>query len=528
MWITITSVTYWTVDKSEQLMLKPTDFEHLQKGSLKKEGIRNLLDRNQDEISMNESIRSYMEHLPKTEQARYVVCDDNVKRPTNIHLHKGFYQRLMYVIDDDYYKPGEIFIMNFYYDDRFFKDKGTSYIRGIVSVRCPYGERSDRNDWNWAMKTLAEINTVLWYEHFTSPISTKCYFKNAAGLARKVEAVYYYQYHIVCPVPNITPLPSKATLTQSDCEVTDTYITIVYPDAPSHPGSNNTDIGICTASLYGSLSDQDVPHTVSWFESIFMFGVTEVTLNIASLSFQGDHIKKVFQYYTAIGKLTLTHYPPAHRTLYNATKTQIDAATESFNKLTTGDCFYRNIRRYWWVLIIDMDELPVPKTGSTYQESLRFLMQNKPRAKNAHCFGVKSVVFPRNTDSGNKDYPRYLPYLRLTKRIPIHPIIVRRGKKKGRLTNEVYKSFHNPRNVVSSGHHFCSFTHKKSRKHIVKEYIPEDVMVIHHYRDRCKFIEDCQSQEKQDFVHDDYLVKFYGQVIKSQVEMVLRKVGYLK
>ena len=68
--------------------------------------------------------------------------------------------------------------------------------------------------------------------------------------------------------------------------------------------------------------------------------------------------------------MTFTHYPPIN-THWDSPEEDA-SATVTTTKITTGDCIYRNIKRYWYVLIIDMDEIPVPVRFDTYQVGKSF------------------------------------------------------------------------------------------------------------------------------------------------------------
>ena len=102
-------------------------------------------------------------------------------------------------------------------------------------------------------------------------------------------------------------------------------------------------IGVCMASLYGKLSEEDVPYFVNWMETLHVLGVGHVSMNNASLSFSDDVIRSAFAYYSDIGWLTMTHYPPIVN--HWESPKEDDAATEGINKMATGDCVYRFVHK---------------------------------------------------------------------------------------------------------------------------------------------------------------------------------------
>lgn len=56
-----------------------------------------------------------------------------------------------------------------------------------------------------------------------------------------------------------------------------------------------------------------------------------------------NNLFQAFDYYQKSGFLKLTHYPPVEPPPWR----DQDFATETINKLTTSDCFFRNMHRYW-------------------------------------------------------------------------------------------------------------------------------------------------------------------------------------
>ena len=139
-----------------------------------------------------------------------------------------------------------------------------------------------------------------------------------------------------------------------------------------------------------SMNRTMLAYFVNWMEALSLFGVIEVSMNNATFLFQDDDIARAFQYYIDRGRLIFTHYPVIHERWTRSRKYD-DDASESVNKLTTGDCFYRNIKRYWFTLIIDIDELPVPQKRDTYTQVIEDLISKYPRGVEEYTIAISSI-----------------------------------------------------------------------------------------------------------------------------------------
>jgi hypothetical protein len=250
-------------------------------------------------------------------------------------------------------------------------------------------------------------------------------------------------------------------------------------------------------------------------EALAILGVNEVSINNASLEFTDTMIAESFRYYQSIGRLTFTHFPPVHQT-WNS-PLQDDAATEAVNKITTGDCIYRNIKKYWYTLIIDMDELPVPTYFDTYQDFILNYTNRFPELKEAHSLAVRTAFFYLDQEPGNPEYGEHLPMLRLTNRFRVEPMEVDGVG--------LSKSFHYTKLLVAAGHHLTRGTNSGESEDLVHHFISPDDILIHHYRKRCKYTSYCENSWNQT-IHDGSVPKKFGKKLQENVEFVLNKIGY--
>ena len=95
--------------------------------------------------------------------------------------------------------------------------------------------------------------------------------------------------------------PEFVTLSTEKCALRFTnYIPVVIP-RPRDP-DNPQMIGNCMQSLYGNFSDAFAFMFVNWMETLWLYGVSEVTVNLNNFT-NNPLGERVFKYYQRHGKL---------------------------------------------------------------------------------------------------------------------------------------------------------------------------------------------------------------------------------
>ena len=125
--------------------------------------------------------------------------------------------------------------------------------------------------------------------------------------------------------------------------------------------------GMCLAGgpLYGTMTSQDdADWLIEWFEINRIFGVTEFNFPNATLQVS-PQIQQILDYYQIIGVLNITQvFNPDHIFFAN------NFRVENFRHVLLNECLYMNMYRYQYVLVIDIDEIIVPKFTSNYSKAL--------------------------------------------------------------------------------------------------------------------------------------------------------------
>lgn len=152
-----------------------------------------------------------------------------------------------------------------------------------------------------------------------------------------------------------------------------------------------------------------------------------------------------------------------------------------------------------------------------YQDLISDFIQTNPNATKVHSLASRSTFFYLSQPPGKPEYGRHLPLLRSTNRFRIEPLEVD--------GIGLSKSFHNTRTMVAAGHHLTRQTHAAGSQHVRFQFLPTDDILIHHYRNKCKYQKYCEAHWNETIFDDILSIKF-GHKIQKHVEKVLGIIGY--
>ena len=206
---------------------------------------------------------------------------------------------------------------------------------------------------------------------------------------------------------------------------------------------------VCVAPLFGSVGDK----LIEWIEMNCILGADFFVFYKSSMP---EKYEKILTYYSKRGLAEVNQWnnPLGQKLIhYNGQMAAIN------------DCILRHRFKSDFVAILDLDEFIIPrnKTDTTWHE----MMKRLPRASS---YIFKSVVFPtkwgrQKTDENSKSGMKY--------NLDIFNKIQRE-----RDTDTRSKIILNPRTIDIGGIHFVH-EHKEG----VAVVVPEDIGLVHHYRE---------------------------------------------
>ena len=363
-----------------------------------------------------------------------------------------------------------------------------------------------------------QIVLLLWYENVVSPIS---------ALARRDTVIWVKFWRIrgrqLAFIPYYVALsdnqiPKYVSLADRLCPVglLTTYFKVILPKPLN---KTNTRIGACIKPLFGNFTFRNASYLVSWMESLRYFGVQRAHIIYDALS-TDSCIEKIFQYYVNLGYITFEHIP--HQLYETEVPVNMtDAMSQSVVGPIVNDCFYRRLNDYRYTLHIDYDEILVPRYNASYLDVISRYMASHPRDVRACSVCSRSAFFYTNTAPGSPEEPEWLPIFRYTMRQPTEIPGVTHPTGTG-----VRKCFQS--NLYSRYmyiHNSAGLTEGAVTAGPLVFLNPDDDILIHHYRSKCKLKARCRTEGKRAFKDETFAKVFRFDLLK-RVKAVLSSVGY--
>ena len=336
--------------------------------------------------------------------------------------------------------------------------------------------------------------------------------QNVDGARRlAVNHTLFWNVLISCPAPTMTDLITHVSITQNPHVIPNNYLNVIYP---KHPSTYEHKYGMCQSNgvLYGKIEDDQASWFIEWFELNHILGISEFTLYNSTVQVT-DSIKRVFNYYKQRGLLKLHHIPPPFLQYSNEDQN----ATQIPMKLALNDCLYRNMYRYKYAIVIDMDEIIVPQVHDNYDGLVEYL---KPHLKRLFDNELPSLSF--GSYAFYKTYPESA--------INIHTDLLTSRKTYYNHQAFKQKTFFNPRHCLSAFSHFCL---KPLKEEISwrQRFRPEVSGAVHHYRAECEsgtnqrlFNErSCQNWERQKQLNTR--MYFFCDLLSKKIQSVKQNLG---
>lgn len=317
---------------------------------------------------------------------------------------------------------------------------------------------------------------------------------------------FYNQLLVSCYLPDAVEDATHVSLLPPASQMipTTNALPIVFPSPPTaveETGPFEHEFAICVPIAYNTI---DPVMLVSWIEMNRLLGVTVINVYNASL---GPAADKVFDHYK---DFVVVHQivPPVPERNFDGTGI---GSTAGLN-----DCMMRNFNRCRYILIIDFDELVVPRRSNVtnYQSVLaNGSIKNCPPNltdvcnKAVHSYAVLNTFFFKHFQP-ETDYPPHLPYLHYRRR-------VEHIQKQA-----LGKSFVNPRMCLSAFNHHCYIPLENT----FKSKISADDALVHHYRN-------CRAEKEKHCTYsdtlDDVMLRYEGFLTNSALP-VLKQLSLVK
>ncbi|XP_037933200.1 uncharacterized protein LOC119668933 [Teleopsis dalmanni] len=405
---------------------------------------------------------------------------------------------------------------NVYYQD--FENKNVSF--------ALYGAYYDnRTDVSGAplIRVLSMVNQIdekfpksycqLWYENKTQPVIIPIveyktiWYKKWGNSAR---SVYPYLLSCIIPEENMNDIPITVSLVKEECDRATNNLKISY-ELPEKP-KTKSGFAVCVKALMYPFEDLSA-RIVEWLELLRLLGADKIIMYKYKTH---KNVTKVLDYYQSTGFIDVRPHTFARGepNLSNLQSFLIksDRLNKRLNELVTyNDCFYRNMYKYKYIALIDVDEVIMPLGNWTnWYDIIKFGEQltdadAKCSTNAGYCF--QNVYFPKYAEEPPyyNDLPSYFYMLQHVKRVEKH---LRRGM--------ATKCLHNTEYALSLHNHYSLSWVGCGAKDINSTYVQ-----MQHYREP----DDKDTLEQP--VIDANIMRFKDQILDRSVK-VFRKLGFIK
>ena len=276
------------------------------------------------------------------------------------------------------------------------------------------------------------------------------------GIGVKLNETTYREYILSCPAEGHTR-PAAVSVLASESDKNETFVMPVeYPQRAGE--GNQSELAVCVSVSYGS---HELVRLIEWTEMQRILGVSKITIYNNSLNLQAG---EVFRFYSAIGGFVEL------RQSHDFVAEHGEPAVYLHMSPVINDCLYRNMYEFRKIVVIDLDEVILPRKHVDITSMLAYLeKQSKDNLHSAKNYIFRNAYFFLDLPP-DFSRPAEMTFLRYRKRMTISP----------RLSS--VKSIIDPMLCSHMHNHVCwKFTNKPRRLHSQMEVSPS-VGTNNHYK----------------------------------------------
>ncbi|XP_063879434.1 uncharacterized protein LOC135110749 [Scylla paramamosain] len=363
------------------------------------------------------------------------------------------------------------------------------------------------------------LNCQLWYDSRSVPVLAKVtrfrflgYYKHV-----KVEELSIQPYLLECGVPSnhSQRVPKSVSLVEGRYDQPTNNLRVIHN---LHNGDRKRDFAVCVKAMMFS-KDESV-RLVEWLELIFLLGADKIFLYESDIH---PNMSKVLKHYISRGQIDVKKFSlpgelpnvPALQEMFFRKYDPVRCAPEN---LVYNDCLYRNINRFKFVTAMDIDEVIMPKTRSSWKEIMESVAPGVLSSKDhkwssfAH-YMVYFLPIMQEKHGWMKDVPHFMHMLQNLHRAANHTF-----------SKWHLKSIHDTQRVLTINHHFafeCLGGNCSVR------FIPKETAQLNHYRSDCRWtLEKECPYYKNHTVLDDSIMRFKAPLLNSTLN-TLYQLGFL-
>ena len=332
--------------------------------------------------------------------------------------------------------PYEVYVYSVFYDER--KTHNSYPVIRILSVARPIYH-----------VTYCQI----WYPKLTKPIVKEIQVsRNGAG--HKLNNTYYEQYYFTCGLETTYAIPHYVSIVAHPCDQANNYIPVYVPVKRAF----QNEFAACVPVTFEAV---DPYRLTEWVEAVKILGITEINVYHVALS---NTTLGILQYYVQKGIVRLQSIPSVPHYEKNRNGNKIGSP------ISLNDCMYRNMYKYKWVVVIDFDEIIIPKKDNNYADMLKTIDKDEKLMYPSPSYTFRNTYFWTSCPPQNS--------------VPEHSIMLRYTVRE-KPSNFLYasKSIIDPRQCISVFNHYCyiRFPMKGKNQRWTID-VKTSISTCHHYR----------------------------------------------
>ena len=126
--------------------------------------------------------------------------------------------------------------------------------------------------------------------------------------------------------------------------------------------------GMClgTGALHGYLGDNMADWLIEWLELSQVLGISHFHITNGT-AWVSSRMRQLLNYYEESGIVSIAQHPPPVENYKEAERAIGRDVADVAKRTALHDCFYSNMYRYEYIASLDLDEVIVPTTESTYK-----------------------------------------------------------------------------------------------------------------------------------------------------------------
>jgi len=421
-------------------------------------------------------------------------------------------------------------IYDLHFNNQYWQETETS--NGTFLLYGAYLDVRSKNRLGPTVRILGMINRLepkvktfcqLWFSDSSEPVISKVleykyiWYKKWGNYKQGL----YQPYLLACQLPKTHwgKTPASVSVVEHKCDTATNNLRVIY----NKPPGQKKKFAVCVKGLDFPEDDLSI-RIAEWIQLLHTLGADKIFFYNLEVH---PNISKVLDYYTEknmvdVTPISLPGYQPNLPVLQHMyLKSKLNNKRQN-ELIPYNDCLYRNMYRYEYIALLDIDEVIMPVEHNNWAEMMEEVVKSSLKVKNETraSWNFRNVYFmdemlDQNEPEHFSDIP---PYLHMMQHVYRSANYTKPG--------QYVKCFHNPEKALILHNHFplgCLGG-------VCTSY-PVDTSLAHlqHYRKDCvnTLKKSCKNDFKTGSVKDTTIWRWKDQVITKTSE-ALQTLGFFK